>query len=597
MVELSFKTVNDVLAAVFGRGSIEAMRWLDSSGNWQSISSDELYGWVRAVADQFTAWGVVKGDRVMILSENRWEWGVADLASLAIGAIDVPLYATSTPDQVGYMLRDSGAKVAVVASKEQYDKLAGAGELPALEHVLVMDAGSFDNASTFGDLKGAAKQKQARDAAFDARLGEAKPDEICTIVYTSGTTGDPKGVQLTHWNIVSNVNLSVPQFGVGDRDREVSYLPLSHIYQRHVDYSAMALGMIIAYCAKFEQLPAAMKAVRPTLFVGVPRVYEKIRQGVEGKSASSPVKRGILKWALGVGKKHREEILALKTPTALTWKLANKLVFSKIKEAFGGEVKAFVSGSAPLGMDSASWFADAGIVIYEGYGLTETSPVLSFNVPGHNKMATIGRILDNTEIRFAPDGEVEVKGPQVFTGYWNKPKETAETFTDDGFFKTGDVGQIDADGFISITDRKKEILKTSGGKMIAPGPIEGKLKSNTLVGQAAIVGNNHKFVCVLISPNFPALEGWAKQQGIADGNHAALTANDKVKAEYQRIVESVNNALGHHETLKRVTVVPDEWSIDSGELTPSMKLKRRVVEKKYEKEIADFYKDEATAKG
>lgn len=597
MLDLGLTTVNDVLKLVFGRGSKEVMRGLDANGQGKPISSDELYGWVRAVADQLIEWGVAKGGRVIILAENRWEWAVADLASLAIGAIDVPLYATSTPEQIGYMLNNCGAKVAVVASKEQYDKLAQAGDLPTLTHVLVMDEGAFDNATSFAALREAAKQKQARDTAFDSRFDDAKPEEICTIIYTSGTTGEPKGVQLTHGNLANNVRLAMPHFGLGPEDRLVSYLPLSHIFQRHVDYSAMASGMLIAYCARFEQLPAAMKAVRPTFFVGVPRVFEKIRQGVEGKSAHSPIKKAILNWALAVGKKHCKEILERKTPSSLSWKLANKLVYSKIQEAFGGSVKYFVSGSAPLGADSGNWFLDAGMIIYEGYGLTETSPVATFNFPGANKMGTIGRLLDEMEARIAADGEIELKGPSVFTGYWEKPKETAEAFTEDGWFKTGDIGQIDADGYLSITDRKKEILKTSGGKMIAPGPIEGKLKANTLVGHADVVGDKHKFACVLISPNLQALEGWAKQQGISTGDRAALVANDKVKAEYQRIVESVNQTLGHHETLKRFKVVAEEWSIESGELTPSMKLKRRVVEKKYEKEIAEFYEDEATAKG
>ena len=340
-----------------------------------------------------------------------------------------------------------------------------------------------------------------------------------------------------------------------------------------------------------------MQAIKPTFFVGVPRVFEKIRQGVEAKSAGSPVKKAILKWAVGVGAKHRQEIVDGKTPSGLSWKIANMLVYSKIQEAFGGQARNFVSGSAPLGMDSAGWFAEVGIRIFEGYGLTETSPVVSFNCPGANKIGTIGKALQDVQVRFAEDGELELKGPPIFKGYWGKPKETAESFTEDGWFKTGDIGQIDAEGYLAITDRKKEILKTSGGKMIAPGPIEGKLKANSLIGQADIVGNNHKFACVLISPNFQALEHWAKGQGISTSDHAALVKDPKVTAEYKRIVDEVNQTLNHHETLKRVTVVPEEWTIEAGELTPSMKMKRRVIEKKYEAEIADFYKDEATAKG
>jgi long-chain acyl-CoA synthetase len=593
---LGLTTVNDVLLRVMDRGG-EVVRWQEGR-EWKPMSAGEFYGWIRAVAGQFQKWGVGKGDRVLILAENRWEWAVADFAAMAIGGIDVPVYPTLTPDQVGYSVRDSGSKVAVVSTKEQYKKLAAAGDLTGLEHVLVMDRGTFDNATSFADLADDAKRLQGRDAEFEAMLKAARPEDICTIIYTSGTTGEPKGVQLTHGNLASNVSLAVPQFGVADEDRVISYLPLSHVFERHVDYALMTIGAQIAYCPRFELLPKAMAAIRPTFFVGVPRVFEKIRQTIEARAASqSKVKKAILQWALAVGKRHRQEIIDGKTPWGPQWWLANKLVYSKILDAFGGRVRVFVSGSAPLGVDSAGWFADAGIRIYEGYGLTETSPVVSFNSPEGNKIGTIGRVLQDVQVRFAEDGEIEVKGPPVFTGYWNKPKETAEVFTEDGWFKTGDIGQIDADGFMSITDRKKEILKTSGGKMIAPGPIEGKLKANTLIGQADVVGDKHKFACVLISPNFQALEEWAKAQGIATTDHAALVKDPKVIKEYQRIIGEVNKGLAHHESLKRVTVVAEEWSVDTGELTPSMKMKRRVIEKTYAAEIADFYKDEATAKG
>jgi long-chain acyl-CoA synthetase len=596
MASLGLSTVNDVLVRITARGSKEVMKRLEPSGQWVGIAADELYGWVRAVADQFREWGVQRGDRIILLAENRWEWAVADFAALAIGAVDVPLYSTLGADQIGYMFQDSGAKVAVVSTQEQFEKLAQAGDLSALEHVLVMDAGSFANASSFADLKDAAANKRSQDSAFDAENAAAKPTDLCTIIYTSGTTGQPKGVELTHENLASNINLAVPAFGVNDQDVLISYLPLSHVFQRHVDYALLTIGALIAYCPKFDRLPDAMKAIRPTFFVGVPRVFEKIRQGVEHKSGSSPLKKTILEWALRTGKVHRDEIVAGKQPSGIAWKLANKLVYSKISEAFGGRARTFVSGSAPLGMDSANWFADVGIVIFEGYGLTETSPVVSFNAPGANRIGTIGKALPNMKVRFAPDGELEVHGPSVFHKYWGKEKETNEVFTEDGWFKTGDIGKIDPDGYLAITDRKKEILKTSGGKMIAPGPIEGKLKANTLVAQADVVGDKHKFACVLISPNFQALESWAKGQGISTSDHAALVKDAKVVAEYKRIVDEVNKTLPHHETLKRVTVVPDEWSTEGGEMTPTMKVKRRVVEKKYEAAIADFYKDEATAR-
>jgi len=594
---LDLKTVNDVLVRATGRGDRTAMLWQDAAGDWKPITSAELYGRVRALADVLRGWGVGKGDRVAIVSENRWEWPVTDLATLAIGGVDVPLYPTLTPEQIGYMLRDSGARVAVVSSQEQYEKLAHAGDLPDLEHVVVMDAGTFEGAESFASLMEGAKGKQQRDAEFDVMVKLIRPEDLATIIYTSGTTGEPKGVMLTHGNLASNMSISTEAFRFSDKDTCISFLPLSHVTARHLDYTLLCHGVKLAYCPRFDLLPAAMKSVRPTIFVAVPRVYEKIRQAVEGKSAASPIKLKILEWAQGVGKAHRAETLEGKTPSGIGWKLAEKLVFSKIREAFGGRVTVFVSGGAPLGMDSAGWFADAGIRIFEGYGLTETSPVIALNYPNAHRIGTVGKALPNVQWRFAEDGELEVKGPSIFVGYWKKEKETAEAFTPDGWFKTGDIGNVDADGYMSITDRKKELLKTSGGKMIAPQPIENKLKANMLIAQAAMVGDKHKFACVLISPNFAALEGWAQGQGLTTDDREALVKDAKVVKAYQDIVDKVNMGLANFESMKRVGIVPHEWSVEDGTLTPSMKLKRRVVEKKYAKEIGEFYADEATAKG
>ncbi|WP_035359514.1 AMP-dependent synthetase/ligase [Edaphobacter aggregans] len=591
------RTVNDVLVRATGRGDRAVMMTQDAAASWSPISSVELYGRVRALADALRGWGLGKGDRVAILSENRWEWPVADFAVLAMGGVDVPLYPTLTPEQIGYMLRDSGTKVAIVSSAEQYEKLKAAGDLPELEHVVVMDAGEFAGAESFAALMKDAEAKQQRDAEFDVMVKTAaRPEDLATIIYTSGTTGEPKGVMLTHGNLASNLNCSTGSLGLGDKDVCISFLPLSHVTARHLDYALMCHGTKLAYCAKFDQLPQAMKVMHPTIFVAVPRVYEKIRQAVEGKSAASPVKSKILQWALGIGKSHRAETLAGKEPGGLSWKLAKKLVFGKIGEAFGGRVRIFISGGAPLGMDTAGWFADAGIRIFEGYGLTETSPVIALNYPGAHKIGTVGKPLENVHCRIAEDGELEVKGPSIFVGYWKKDQETREAFTQDGFFRTGDIGNIDADGFLSITDRKKELLKTSGGKLIAPAPIENKLKSNSLVGNAAMVGDKHKFASVLISPNFAALKGWAEGQGITTDDPASLVKDPKVVKVYQEIVDRVNLELAHFESIKRVCVVPDEWSVEDGTLTPSMKLKRRVVGERYASQIAGFYADEATAK-
>ena len=586
------RTVNDAFLKVAERGEKTAWQWQDASGEWKAISASEVYGRVRAFAAALAAWGVGKGDRVALLSENRWEWPVVDFGTLALGAVDVPLYMTLTPEQVGYMLRDSAAKVAVVSSREQYEKIRAAGELPALEHVVVMDDGEHDGTVSFASLLGSAGEMQARDAAFDATARNVKPEDLATIIYTSGTTGEPKGVMLTHGNLASNFTLSTVPFAFGERDSCISFLPLSHVTARHLDYALMINGVTIAYCPKIDALRHAMQDVRPTIFVAVPRVYEKIRQGVEGKSHG--VKKRILNWALSVGKAHRGETAAGKRPGGASWKLADKLVFSKIADAFGGRVETFVSGGAPLGIDTAGWFADVGIRILEGYGLTETSPVIALNLREKYRIGSVGPVLSNVQVRLASDGELEVHAPSVFKGYWNKPNETAEAFTPDGWLRTGDIASFDADGFLYITDRKKELLKTSGGKFIAPQPIENKLKAHALVGNAALVGDKHKFACAIVSPNFAMLEGWAKAKGIAFGDRSDLARNELVVARYQRIVDEVNATLAPFETIKRVAVVPDEWSIETDELTPSMKLKRRVVEKKYAAEIAEFYKDEAT---
>ena len=592
---LNVATINDVFARISAWNDQTVMQWQDADGTWKPVTSAQLYGRVRALADTLTSWGIVKGDRVALISENRWEWAVTDFATLALGAVDVPLYPTLTAEHIGYMLRDSGAKVLIVSTADQYAKIANAGDLPALEHVVVMDSGTFANAESFASLVASAPAKQLPDSTFDAQLRSVTADDLATLIYTSGTTGEPKGVMLTHGNLASNVSVSTSGLGFRNTDSCISFLPLSHVTARHTDYAFLAQEVVLAYCPKFDQLAPSMQAIHPTIFLAVPRVYEKIRQAVEGKSAQSPVKSRILKWAIGVGAKQRDQIMQGRTPSSLTWKIADKLVYSKIRAAFGGSARLFISGGAPLGMDSAGWFADTGTRIMEGYGLTETSPVIAVNYPDAYRIGTVGKPLANVECRFAPDGELEVRGPSVFHGYWNKPKETEEAFTPDGWFKTGDIGSLDNDGFLSITDRKKELIKTSGGKFIAPQPIENKLKANTLVSQAALVGDKHKFACVLISPNLVALEAWARQQGINIPDHTALVKDPKVIKHYQAIVDTVNSSLSPYESMKRVTVIPHEWSVEDGSMTPSMKMKRRVIEQRYAAEITAFYADEATA--
>ena len=585
-------TLNDVLLKLASQGKHEVVLWRDRAGNWQPITADDFYTRVQALTQTLAGWGIGKGDRVALLSENRWEWTATDFATLALGAVDVPLYATLPADQIGYMLRDSGAKVVVVSSREQYEKVKACTDLPALEHVVVMDEGDFPGAESFARLLDAANLNAQR---FEQTLRSVQPEDLATIIYTSGTTGEPKGAMLTHGNLASNLNFSTSGFSFSNQDSWISFLPLSHVTARHLDYALMCYGARLAYCPRFEELPEAMKAVKPTVFVSVPRVYEKIRHAVLGKAGASPVRRRLLAWALRTGAAHRDDVVAGKSPGSLASKLASRLVFAKIRAAFGGRVHTFVSGGAPLGADTANWFADVGIAIYEGYGLTETSPVIALGSPQGHGIGTVGRVLPNLEHRFAPDGELEVRGPSVTRGYWHKEEETAAAFTDDGWFRTGDIGHLDDKGYLAITDRKKELLKTSGGKLIAPQPIENRLKANPMVGYAALVGDKHKFAAALISPNFGALEAWAKGQGIAFSDHRQLVENSKVRSLFQGIVNDVNKNLAHHETIKRFEAIPDEWSVDQGELTPSLKLKRRVIEAKYKSEIERFYQDEASA--
>jgi len=591
-------TINDLFLHVASASNPKAILWQDEFGQWQPISSDQIYQRVRQLAKTFLNWGANKGDRIGLISENRWEWAITDFATLAIGAVNVPIYPTLTGEQIAELMQDAHCKIAVVSTRQQFDKLnAVRGQTP-LERILMMDSATRPaGAIALSEvLSGADERGAERDPAFDSLVRTAEGKDLATLIYTSGTTGEPKGVMLTHGNIASNQNITAYEYDFNATDACISFLPLSHITARALDYVMYGRGAQVAYCAAFDKLPQAMKEVRPTIFVGVPRVYEKIRQAVEQKSSVSPVKRRILAWALKTGARKRSLVYSGKQPSSLRWKLAANLVYSKVREAFGGRVRYFVSGGAPLGIDTASWFADAGIAVYEGYGLTETSPVISLNSPMNQRMGSVGKPLPNVELRFAEDGELLVRGPSVFVGYWQKPAANAECFDTEGWFRTGDIGHLDAEGFLYITDRKKELLKTSGGKLVAPQPIENKLKNSVLVGQVALVGDKHKFISAIISPNFAALEEMAQRHGIAAASRGELVADSRVVAFYSEIVRTVNGGLANFETIKRFRVVAEEWTQESGELTPSMKLKRRVITGKYANVVAELYADEATSR-
>ncbi len=480
---MSIRTLNEVFFTVVDRDNDRVMLTREGE-TWQPISSAQLRSWVYSAARQLQAWGIGKGDRVVILSENRAEWAIADYATLLLGAVVVPIYATQTAEQVLYVLQNSEARIAFVSTRQQYEKVACIREQTSLEYVVVMDeAPELSNAVHMQAFLRAAPP--GADPELDAIAAAIEPDDLATLIYTSGTTGTPKGVMLTHGNIASNVSVSLDMFEISKDDLSISYLPLSHITARHVDYALQYHCITIAYCPSIDDLARTMREVKPTIIVAVPRVYEKVYNQVQHKMHG--VKGALFKWALSVGATNREAILRGETPTSLSWKLANAVVFSKVREGLGGRARLFVSGGAPLGREIATWYADIGIRIHEGYGLTETSPVVALNNPIYHRLGAVGKPLPNVEVKIVADGEVLVRGPSVFKGYWRMPEETANAF-EEGWFKTGDVGALDEDGFLSITDRKKDLIKTSGGKFIAPQPIENSLKANMLVGEAASTG-------------------------------------------------------------------------------------------------------------
>lgn len=589
---MSITTLNDIFFAAVER-DLDRIQLYREAGKWLPISSRQFGQNVAHVARTLHGWGIRRGDRVAILSENRPEWSTVDLASLLLGAVTVPLYTTLTEEQTAFVLGDSGCRIICLSSDQQLHKVLAVLDKTQIERIVVMDSIEFTgDLAPFQNM--CVTMRQIARQGFDdlgpeieARARSIAADDLATIVYTSGTTGTAKGAMLTHGNIASNIQCSMLGFDMHPGITSVSFLPLCHITARHVDFSMLYHGVTLAYCPFIERLPEALLEVRPSVFVGVPRVYEKIYAQAAQKAKGFP-KHAIFNWALSVGTKHKPEILAGRTPTSSAWKLANKLVFSKIRAGMGGHVETFISGGAPLGRELAEWYATVGIRIHEGYGLTETSPVIAVNTPVNHRIGSVGRILQNLEVRIAEDGEILVRGPSVFKGYWNRIEETKAAL-DDGWFKTGDIGNVDDDGYLWVTDRKKDLIKTSGGKFIAPQPIENALKLSPYIGVPAIVGDRRKFPAVMISPNFVALEEWARENNIAFHSRVDLVANPKVQSLYEEVVEEMNQNLARFEKLKRVILVEDEFSVSNGALTPTLKLRRRVIEQRYKKQIDELY--------
>jgi long-chain acyl-CoA synthetase len=581
---MEINTLADIFFASIAH-DVERHVMFKRGSEWQVISSRQLYGYVATLARVLKQWGIHKGDRVAILSENRPEWMIADFACVTTGIIDVPIYATLTADQTLYLLQNSGARVIFVSTLEQLRKIQSIREQTSLEKIVVMDDISEINVIPMWSLINSASPEE--DPQFDEEAHRIIPEDIATLIYTSGTTGTSKGVMLSHGNLTTCAKMASKQAEWTPGDVYLSFLPLSHVTARHVDYVCYLDGVSLAYCAVFDQLPQMLQEARPTIIVAVPRVYEKVRAEAE-RQAGRGLRRKIFDWAVRVGEKHKDEIARGETPTDLSWKLANQLVFSRIRQGFGGRGRAYFSGGAPLGKDMAEWFCAVGVPIMEGYGLTETSPTLSVNRRGAFKIGSVGKVNEGVQLKIAEDGEILVKGPTVFKGYWNMPEETRNSFVD-GWFKTGDIGELDSEGFLSITDRKKDLIKTSGGKFIAPQPIENALKANVLIAQAAIIGDKRKYASVIISPHFPLLEDWARANGVPFTSRTELVASDKVRNLYRGIVEDLNKRLAQFETIKKIVVVPDEFTVATGEITPTLKLKRRVIEAKYKQQIDELY--------
>jgi len=581
---MSLATLNEIFFSIVDRDRERVMLHRPAT-QWVPVSARELYRNVAGVSRELVRWGLTKGDRVAILAENRPEWTIADFACQLLGIVSVPIYATLTAEQSAFILNDCGARVVFVSSERQLRKIEAVRGQTLVEKVVVMDP--VETAHAFHMERIMLAGPNERDQELDASARKITPDDPATIIYTSGTTGVSKGVRLSHGNLASNIEFSLKGFDIGEGELSLSFLPLSHVTARHVDFALLYNGVTLAYCPFLDQLPKALLEVRPTIFVAVPRVYEKIHAQADLKAKGFP-KELIFRWALSIGASQRSKILAGEMPSSSAWALANKLVYEKVRQGMGGRVKVFISGGAPLGRELAEWYARVGIRIHEGYGLTETSPVIAVNTPKNHRIGTVGKPLGNVEVKIADDGEILARGPSVFKGYWKRPDETENAFVD-GWFKTGDIGNLDADGYLSVTDRKKDLIKTSGGKFIAPQPIENSLKHNALIAEAVVLGDKRKFPAVLVSPYFPLLEDWARNNQVPFSSRADLTANPKVQTLYEGIIEDLNQNLARFEKLKKVVLIAEEFSAEHGTLTPTMKLRRRAIEERYRAIIDEMY--------
>ena len=568
-------------------------------GRWISLSSDEMLERSKRIAAGLLAIGVHRGDRVALLSESRVEWTLTDAGSIFAGAIDVPIYPTLTPPQVRYILNDSGASVLVLENREKFNELKEAlGECPEVKQIIFFDPNGVTEAEglTLDQLEEKGRELQRRDPNFvEQAASQTTPEELATIIYTSGTTGEPKGVMLTHANLVSNLIDSSGHLSFGEQDTALSVLPLSHVFERQAMYMYLHQGMAVYFAESLQTIGPNLREVRPTVLVGVPRIFEKIYQRIRERAAEAGrLSSMALAWSVSVAREYAQHVEAHEpVPAFLKLKhlIATKLVFSKWQSAFGGRMRLLISGGAALPEDLAYIYIGAGIPIVQGYGLTETSPVITTSQIEDIRVGTVGKAIPNVEIRTAADGEIEVRGPNVMQGYYNKPEETRAVFTSDGWFKTGDIGAIDADGYLRITDRKKELFKTSGGKYISPQPIEQAIKASRFVNQVVLIGAERKFPAALIVPVWEQLESYCKLKGIEVKSRSELCHHPRILDLLQRQIDALTPNLAKYERIKKVALLEDEFTIEGGELTPTLKVKRRVIDQKYRDVIEKLYEE------
>lgn len=597
---MEIKTLNDIYAVTCTLDRPAALK-SKRDGAWVDIPVSQFRETVRHFSTGLRILGVKPGDRVAILSENRPEWAMADFAILCNASVTVPVYPTLLGWQIEYILNDCGAVAVICSTEEQLKKVLDVlPHCPHIHHIMVCDppASLPGNVVAFQQVVESGKHEEETHGhgRFDELRGRVTSNDLATLVYTSGTTGNPKGAMLTHGNIASNVAASLTALPIRQGLVAMSILPLSHIFERMADYCYFYRGCTIAYAEAITKVGENLQDIHPDLFAAVPRLFEKMRERIVNTVAMEPaVKQKVFRWAVGVASErlpYRVKNKPLPLGLSMKSKIADKLVLHKILERLGGNVKFVLSGGAPLSAELAAFFIGAGLEIYEGYGLTETSPVIAVNTPGNRKVGTVGKIIPGVQVKIASDGEILVRGPNVMKGYWNNPEATTQAVDSEGLFHTGDIGEIDSEGYLRITDRKKDIIINAYGKNIAPQPLEALLKSSPYIGTPVLIGDRRKFLVALIVPNFEKLERDAAAMGIRFDSPEELVRNERVKALFQDEIDRFNRNLDRQEKIRRFALLPRDFTIEADEITPSLKVKRRVIDKKYKSVIDELYVDE-----